>query len=276
MTVQNLSNTPFDELLECFLLAFDDYYVKMPTDPNYYKQRWKAAKVDFSLSYGMFDNEKLIGFIIHAVDTRNGVLTAYNTGTGVIPEYRGRRVVKSIYEYALKDLKQNGIQKSTLEVITKNERAIKSYESIGFKIGKTFKCYNGTINIGNSDQFTVKEIDLNAIDWSNLPNQESYSWDNQKETILESKYSFFQVVYNNKPESFFIINSQKNYIAQFDVLNTESGNWNRLFTAIKQTSATIKINNVDERLTDKLYNLQAIGLNNIIDQYEMELSIIKQ
>jgi hypothetical protein len=55
MKIKNLSNTSFDALLDCFLLAFENYYVQMPTDRNYYKKRWKAAKVNLSLSYGLFD-----------------------------------------------------------------------------------------------------------------------------------------------------------------------------------------------------------------------------
>ena len=132
MTVKNLSDISIDELLDSFLSAFENYFVKMPSDRNYYVERWKAAKVDFNFSYGMMDKGKIIGFIIHAIDKRAGILTAFNTGTGVIPAYRGKRIVKSIYEYALEDLWQNGIEKSTFEVITKNNVAIRSYESVGF------------------------------------------------------------------------------------------------------------------------------------------------
>ncbi|GAA4271803.1 GNAT family N-acetyltransferase [Aquimarina gracilis] len=273
MTVKKLSNVPFDELLSCFLLAFENYYVKMPTDKNYYEQRWKAAKVDFNLSYGMFDEEKLVGFIIHAVDYRNGILTAFNTGTGVIPKYRGKRIVKSIYDYALRDLKQNSIEKSTLEVITKNEIAIRAYKSIGFDISKEYKCFNGVIKIENPHQVELKEVDLKNIVWKNLPNQELYSWDNQKETILEGTYKFYHVINNEVSESFFIVNTNAHYLAQFGLLQNKNGGWDRLFSAIKEKSSKIKINNVDERLKEKIDYLTSIGLENPIDQYEMELSL---
>ncbi len=81
LTVKDLRNIDFDELMDCFLIAFENYFVKMPTDRNYYKERWRIAKVNFKLSYGMFDGEKLVGFIINAIDKRNGDLTAFNTGT---------------------------------------------------------------------------------------------------------------------------------------------------------------------------------------------------
>lgn len=274
MTVKNLSTISFNDLLDCFLLAFENYFVKMPSDRNYYKERWKAANVDYNLSYGLFDKGKLVGFIIHAIDKRNGIVTAFNTATGVIPEYRGKKIVKSIYNYALQDLAKHGIQKSTLEVITKNNIAIKAYEGVGFKISKNFKCFEGEIKIENDEEFEVEQIALKNINWNTLPNQQYYSWDFQKETLLKGNNSFFQVLRNKKPESFFIINSDTNYIAQFDVLHTKNKGWNRLFTAInKQVSGNIKIINVDERLEDKLNYINSIGLKHLVDQYELEINI---
>ena len=124
MIVKKLEGIEFDRIADCFLKSFANYYVKVPTDKNYYKNRWEMAKVDYALSYGMFDGEKLIGFIINAIDNRNGKRIAFNTGTGVLPEYRGRGIVKSIYDFAIPDLKNSGITKCLLEVIIENIKAI--------------------------------------------------------------------------------------------------------------------------------------------------------
>lgn len=273
MNVRKLSTISIEELLDCFLLAFDNYFVKMPTDYDYYRERWKAAKVDFNLSYGMFDKEKLVGFIIHAVDKRKGEQIAYNTGTGVIPEYRGRKIIKSIYQYALRDMKEHGIEKTTLEVITKNDIALHLYKSIGFEISRNYKCFKGKINDKVSIEAELAEIDINKIDWEKLPNQQMYSWDNQKESILEGNYRYFNVLLKGKPESFFIINTDQNYLAQFDLFNNESDGWKRLFSGIKQVSDTIRVNNVDHNLHNKLNILHLIGLENVVDQFEMELKV---
>ncbi|PIQ21447.1 MAG: GNAT family N-acetyltransferase [Cytophagales bacterium CG18_big_fil_WC_8_21_14_2_50_42_9] len=273
MFVKNLSDISFEIILDCFLKAFENYFVKMPADKDYYKRRWKAAKVDFNCSYGMFDGEKMVGFIIHAIDKRNGELTAFNTGTGVIPEYRGKKIVKSIYEYAFKDLAEKGIEKSVLEVITKNDLAVSLYRGIGFNICKEYKCFNGNIKTDSSLQPELREIDLNDVDWSSLPHQQLYSWDNQQESILEGNYRFFQVIHNEKPESFFIINPDQNYLAQFDLINKENNGWKRLFMGINKISESIKINNIDVRLKEKQDNLILFGLENTVDQFEMEIKI---
>ncbi|CAM1345001.1 GNAT family N-acetyltransferase [Tenacibaculum amylolyticum] len=273
MFVKNLSDVAIEVIIDCFLKAFENYFVKMPTDIDYYVQRWKAAKVDFSLSYGMFDGNKMVGFIIHAIDKRNDVLIAFNTGTGVIPEYRGKKIIRTIYAYALDELRKNGIQKSALEVITENKIAIALYKSIGFTIRKEYKCFNGTIDLNISQLPDLKTVDLKQIDWNSLPNQKYYSWDNQKAPILAGNYSFFQVLHNGQPESFFIINTVLNYVAQMDILISQKDAWKRLFAGIQKVSGTIKINNVAIQLQNKIDALTQFGLKNTVDQFEMELDL---
>lgn len=273
MTVTDLSAVSFDELLDCFLPAFDNYYVKMPSDRDYYRNRWKAARVNFRLSYGIFDEGKLVGFIIHAIDKRNGIFTAFNTGTGILPAYRGRRLVQSLYAYALKDLKAHGVEKSTLEVITENNRAIRAYQSAGFKVSKNYRCFTGDIRTAGDDVPEVREVPLKEVDWEMLPNQQYYSWDFQKETILQAPYRYFQLMEKGLPESFFIINPGTKMVAQLDVIRQDPGAWQRLFAAIQALCGSIRVINVDERLTDKMEQLRLAGLENSLNQYEMELSL---
>ena len=273
MTIKNLYDISFETILDCFLKAFENYFVELPTNKDYYRQRWRAAKVDFRYSYGMFNGEIMVGFILHALDKRNNKITAFNTGTGVIPEYRGKRIVNSIYTHALKGLKEKNIELSVLEVITKNEIAIKLYERLGFEKRKEYKCFNGKIQLASTEEVILNETALTDVNWDSLPNQESYSWDNQKESILNGNYRFFQVIHKNEPESFFIINPEINYLAQFDLLKKENNGWERLFVGIMKISKLIKINNVDNRLKEKLDTLASVGLKNTVDQFEMELKI---
>ena len=229
--------------------------------------------MDFNLSYGMFDKGKLAGFIINAVDNRNGEWIAYNTATGVIPEYRGRRLVKSIYEYAIPDLKRNGVTKCSLEVIDKNAIAIKSYQSIGFEICKTYKCFNGNLSLEDDSSISIKEVGFNQIDWDAMPNQDYYSWDHQVATISKGNFGYYQVFYNGILESFFVIDPENGNIPQFELLGEDVDSWHRLFVGISRISGKVKINNVDVRLKSKIEYLNSIGITNVIDQYEMELRI---
>ncbi len=275
MEVKSLIDIDFSMLMECFLKAFKGYFVKMPTDHEYYEERWRMANVKLAMSYGMFENEKLVGFIINAIDERNGNWIAFNTGTGVLPEYRGQHIVSSIYQYAIPDLKKHGITKCRLEVIKDNAIAIKVYERIGFKITKNYKCYNGNIILKEAfTDFELKKVDNSYYDWNTL-NQENYSWDNQFNTVEKGSYNYYVIYVNGKMDSYFIINPNNGYLAQFNTLNNslDIDSWNVLFNGIKLVSDTIKINNVDERLIGKIHFLNKIGLQNTVDQYEMEFNI---
>src|SRR5687768_6451246 len=121
MEIKSLENTPLAEIAACFNLAFSDYFVKFAATEEYLKNRWRANSVDYSLSFGAFENGKLVAFIIHGIDKLNGKKTAYNAGTGVIPEFRGQKLVAQLYDFALSRLKAAGILQSTLEVITQNQ-----------------------------------------------------------------------------------------------------------------------------------------------------------
>jgi len=273
MLVKNLGNIAFEEIIECFLEAFTNYYVEMPADIDYYKKRWKVANVNFNYSYGMFENDKLIGFIINAIDERNGFLTAYNTGTGVIPKYRGQKIIKQIYEFAIPELRLNGIEKCLLEVITENEFAIKSYQSIGFEITRTLRSFGGSINSQKLKNILV-EKPINTIYFEKLPNQQYYSWDFCSNSInRNSDLRYFQIENNNSINSYFIINDSNGYIAQFELLDKSEKNWDELFSAITSISKDIKIINIDTQFQDKITHLKALGLKNIINQYEMEMAI---
>lgn len=275
MEVRHLGNTDFETIMECFLLSFENYHVQMPTDYEFYRTRWVAAGVRYDLSYGMFDGDKLVGFIINAIDKRQGHLTAYNSGTGVIPKYRGKRIVKSIYGFAIPDLVKNGITKCQLEVITENVRAIKSYEGIGFKVCKHYKCFKGDIALKSPSEFKLNKVSYDSFDWDSLPNQEFYSWDNQKESLANGNFDYYQVLINGKFQSYFVKTPDSGYIAQFEVLVDNPDNWNALFSAIKSITQEIRINNIDDRLLPKVKAVELYGLTNTVNQYEMELIIGK-
>ncbi len=273
LLVRKLENIEFDIIIDCFLKSFANYFVDIPTDKNYYKERWKMAKVNYGLSYGMFDGEELVGFIINAIDEREGIKIAYNTGTGVLPEYRGKRIVKSIYDYAIPDLKKNGVLKCSLEVIIENTKAVKIYKSIGFGICKTFNCFSGIIKPNRNEKVAIRSVSYNEFDWNDLPNQDLYSWDFHSRVIKNGDYRYYQIYKENLVESYFVINPKNGYLAQFEVLIESQGCWNRLFSGIRDVSNSVKIINVDHRLNKKIAYINSIGFLNTVNQYEMEMSL---
>ena len=273
MKIDNLANIELKEIVGCLLKSFEGYFVSMPSDILYWQNRFKASRVDLALSFGVFENANLVGFILNGIDLDNNQKTAFNTGTGIIENYRGRQLVDRMYTYALPVLKENGICKCKLEVIDKNHRAIKVYERIGFAKARKVKCFNGELTPGPKTSVTLQEISLDAI--GSMAGGTEYSWENTTKAISLVKYNYkvYKVVKPNTPDQnlgYFIINPTLGYIAQ---LESPSDSWPEVFEGIRQVSSKIKINNIDEQRVALLHQLKKEGLHNTIDQYEMEMEI---
>ena len=103
MQIKSLQHISLEQIVECLLIAFEGYFVHMPTELSYWDNRFRAARVDYGLSFGVFDDDRLVAFIIQGIDIHNGEMTAFNTGTGVVPEYRGLQLVDKIYAHAIPD-----------------------------------------------------------------------------------------------------------------------------------------------------------------------------
>ena len=192
----------------------------------------------------------------------------------MLPEYRQKRIIQQLYTYAIPDLKLNKVEKCLLEVICTNTFAIKSYEAIDFKITRTLKCFQGQLN-GAAIGEPLRERPPHEIDFAALPNQQFYTWDNQKNSIVSnSEYRFFQIETKAEPESYFIINDKNGYLAQFEIFEPyKSAQWRTLFNAIQSISPNIRINNVDSQFKEKIEFLKTIEMENTIDQFEMEMDL---
>jgi len=114
MQIKNLTNTNFQSIVDCFNEAFANYFVPIHATFDYLKLRWKGARIDPELSFGVFDEGKIVAFMFIGVDKHYGKLTAHNDGTGVTPVCRGNRLVDKMYEVALPKFKVKGIEQNPL------------------------------------------------------------------------------------------------------------------------------------------------------------------
>lgn len=276
MEIKNLAQTDLESIVECFLNAFSEYFIQLPAETSYWAGRFHLARVDYSLSFGVFDDEKLVAFIMNGIDLHEGKLTAFNTGTGVISEYRNQQLVDKMYDFGLPFFKERGIEKCVLEVVQKNDRAIRVYERIGFEKTRDYWCFRGEIKSENPG-VEAREISFEAMRKFSNPNSHFYSWDNQDHAIeLSREDCRFYEVFDEKAEKigFFIFNPRLSFLAQIEIFDTNKPeNWQKLFAGARQVGGTVKINNVDARRRDLISAIIAAGLDNHINQYEMEMNI---
>src|SRR5258706_13798692 len=112
---QTLENTNKIDLLEAFNRSFSDYIVPLSLTYDQFESKIQIDRIDLELSIGAFENNKLIGFILHGFDVINDQNVAYNAATGVIPEKRGNRLTAKLYEYILPQLRAKKANKIQLE-----------------------------------------------------------------------------------------------------------------------------------------------------------------
>ncbi len=271
MTIQNLKNIDLSQIVDSLVQAFEGYFVKMPDSVEYWDGRFKGARVNYELSFGVFDEGKLVAFIINGIDVHDGKLAAFNTGTGVIKTHRGQQLVDKLYAHALPKLHVAGVEKCMLDVVQANARAIRVYERIGFSIKRNFLCFRGEINVP-AQSVNVKRVPFTQLAALSNPVHSFYSWDDTNTAIQTAGEAVYEsyIVQNEVGEiiGHFVFNPLNNYVAQ---LEAKEGHFTDLMNGIRQLSPSIRVNNVDDRRTDYVQQLLASGLENHINQYEMEM-----
>jgi len=276
MEIKTLENINLDTLTQTFNKAFENYFVPFKLTPQLLSQRIQNSGIDLSSSYGAFDDDKLVAFMLIAIDDLNGIKSAYNGGTGVIPDYRGQKLVKQMYDIAIPKYKSNGVHQLTLEVICENEKAIKAYESVGMKIDRRLACYAGNITLTETEPIDL-EITVNEKpNWTDyrLINEYEPTWDHQQNSILRAQGSYKYVELHQVENliGYAIFNPVNGAIAQFGVskAHRRKGIGTQLFSALAKMKSPLKLNNVDTSYDPSKQFLTTLGLKNTIDQFEMK------
>ncbi|MFK7770916.1 MAG: GNAT family N-acetyltransferase [Saprospiraceae bacterium] len=276
MEIITLEKVSLSDLTACFNQAFSDYFIKFSATESYLQQRWKGAGIDFSLSSGVMDKDKLVGFIVNGVRERNGVKTAFNAGTGVIPTHRGNGLTEKMYQFMMPKFIENEIQSLALEVIQENLKAVHVYEKVGLKIKRGFHCFKGEIKIDSplsNQDLVIKE--LKNPEWESFKSFYDFepAWENNNLALKTCKelYSFFGVEKKDQLIAFAIINNKNGDIPQFGVLPNfrNQGVGKFLFSHISTLHSSIRSNNIDASAPNVLKFLESIGLKNTVNQYEM-------
>jgi ribosomal protein S18 acetylase RimI-like enzyme len=275
MEIKNLKDTPMADVVAAISESFADYFVPMPGDLMYWEKRFKGARVNLELSFGMFDQGKLVGFIINGVDELGGYKTAFNTGTGVTQSARGHGVTEKLYQYAMPVFKAHGIQYCSLEVIEQNERALHVYSRIGFKVARELKCFKGEISLADID-VDITEIPFSSVETLSRAADAHYSWDHTSTTIkaLEDAYKTYKVSSKQGHDiGFFVINPGTGYLAQMEPATDQTENAMQLLAGVASVSGTVKVNNVAAERKHIITALEQAGLDNFINQYEMQMPV---
>ncbi|MDD4644929.1 MAG: GNAT family N-acetyltransferase [Bacteroidales bacterium] len=193
-TIESLDSLSFDSLFTAFNEAFCDY--EMQVNHDELRVMLSRRGFDPSLSFGLFDNGRLVAFTLNGIGEYNGKKTAYDTGTGTIKAYRGRGFASRIFTESIPSLKDAGVSQYLLEVLQHNARAVSVYRKLGFGITREFNYFlqSGTLVTIPSKtlpaSYRIAEVSMALRDkftgfWEFTP-----SWQNGFESILRRRDDF--------------------------------------------------------------------------------------
>ncbi len=137
--IRPLYDLSTDELYAGFAEAFADYKYKWSKED--FERMLQRRGFAPELSFGAFDDDKLISFTLNCVGRFNGHKTAYDTATGTIKAFRGRGLASQIFNHSIPFLKKRDITHYLLEVLQENETAISVYTKASFKESRSFTHY---------------------------------------------------------------------------------------------------------------------------------------
>jgi len=162
ISFKTIEHLTFKEAHKLFTRGFEGYFVPMQMSLDAFVARLGNEGLSTELSVVMFDEDIPIGIVLQGIREVDGQKIAWNGGTGIIPEYRGKKLGTILMEKALELLKQQSVSVATLEALTVNHPAIKLYEKIGYEVIDTLHFWEAD-GVLPFDEDVASEFSLKRI-----------------------------------------------------------------------------------------------------------------
>lgn len=148
----------FKKLTECTILdtvtawnrGFEGYFVQLEMTPELFFNRLVNEGLSLEHSLVAFDGEEPVAIVLNGFRIIDGKKIAWNGGTGIAIDYRGRGVSNLVMEAALRVYADEEVEVATLEAIKENERAIRLYEKFGYETTDSLVYLNGTLDLNTT------------------------------------------------------------------------------------------------------------------------------
>lgn len=136
-----LEGCSLQELHQCFVRAFGDYQVPMDLPVERFRSMLARNGFEATLSAGAFCDGQLVGFVFNGVRYYAGGKLAYDSGTAVLPKFRGQEIATRLMAFTMELLSQAGVYGYVLECIETNTKALSLYQKNGFRRTRYFTCW---------------------------------------------------------------------------------------------------------------------------------------
>lgn len=270
--IHSLTHVDLEELSALYNLSYQNYYVSINLSTEQFQGKLKMEDINLDYSVGASIDGKLVGFLLYGIRNYNDVKTAYIGGTGVCPEHRGKKITQQMLDFSFPKLKEQQVKNIFLEVNTKNDFAINTYEASGFEKTRTLNSYKGIpILVVNPLHEIVEFSDLDLITSENFWDIKP-TWKNDIQSVknIIEDCQINGIYEDGILVAYKIINKNNTRIYQFGVHHDYRNRYlaSILFSDLKNKE--IKMINVDEREISTNDFIQSMGLELYDKQYEMK------
>jgi ribosomal protein S18 acetylase RimI-like enzyme len=282
-----LKEEDFDTVYGTFAKAFSDYQIKMEITKEQFKEMNVRRGLSYELSAGAVDDgDKMVGLALNGADFWDKKLTAYDMGTGVVPEFRGKGVADGMFDFLIPKLRQSGVKQYLLEVIRSNLKAYNLYKKKGFRETRQFECFTAEVaslnlksTIDAEDGISIEPME--KPEWSVFESFWEWrpSWQNSVDSVRRSqgRKVVLGAFKGSRCVGYGIIYSESGDIPQFAVKETfrRQGVGTLLMKALAREArrGRLAVVNVDGSSQVTLDFLTDFGFKNFAGQYEMVLEL---
>lgn len=137
--IKRLSDCPLKDGVEAYNRGFEGYFYDQKKDIDSFSKRFGLDELSPEYSVVAYYEGRPAGIVLSGIKNVNGKLVAWNGGTGVAKELRGKGAGKKLMNAVMDIYRENKVEIATLEAISRNEGAIELYKRLGYDVKKRLK-----------------------------------------------------------------------------------------------------------------------------------------
>lgn len=210
VSFKRLKECKLEEVVQVWNEGFAGYFFDATMTVEMFLNRLVLEDLSPTLSIVAYQGDRPAGIVLNGIRHIQGSKIAWNGGTGVIEEYRGKGISRALMEYTFQLYREQHVQLASLEAISENKKAIRLYKGQGYETVdhilymSTDRALPELIDAGGADYaydhgtpYDVKEYAA-LIPWQS-------QWENFRrdgETVLVHEderliaYALFRRIYN--------------------------------------------------------------------------------
>lgn len=260
MEIKKLQFTNLEKIFEAFREAFLNYFVPFNGSFEDTRKRWERAGVNLNFSYGAFDGDQLVAFILNAELNS----TLYNFAMGVVPSHRGLHLIEKIFQELPKQH-----DRYVLEVITENVKAINLYTKLGYQKVRALDSFQGVLNLPSQKMNASYDV----TDYSDIDGTLRWFYPSC-ESRIQFKVKHLCETHTLKVDGRIV--AYAHFIPETlsikEVGALEEKFLDHLFSEMKLNGEKLRLMNI-ETSSRFIGYLEARGMQKFIGQFEMEYGL---